>query len=71
MAILGVDIAVLGVDIAILGVDIAILGVDIAILMRQEEGRGLQGEGGRGELAISHVRCLEAGWSARKFGDTP
>ena len=84
MAILGVDIEILGVDIADLGLDISnlnvnitilranivILGVDIAILMRQKkEGAGYRGRGG-GRVAISHVRCLEAGRSARAFADT-
>ena len=34
------------------GVDIAFLGVDVAILRRQEKGGGLQGEGGKGGLAV-------------------
>ena len=68
IAILGVDIAILGVDITAPGVDIVILGVDVAILMKQEKGGGgLQGKRG---LAISHVSCLNSGWSAREFGDT-
>ena len=32
-----------------------------------EGGGGLQGKRG---LAISHVSCLNSGWSAREFGDT-
>ena len=62
---LGVDIAVLGVDIAVFGVDIAIVGVDIAVLGVDDAGRG-----GRGGVAISHVRRFEAGWRAREFEDT-
>ena len=38
--------------------------------MRQKnEGAGYTGTGGGG-VAISHVRCVEASWSARAFADT-